>query len=91
VATSRRGSGFEEQYRKILDRQGATLEAAGLGWSDVADVQMYLSDLADMAVLNRIFGERFPRDPPARTTIRVLSRGARVQSSLVAVSHGEIG
>ena len=82
------GPGPEEQYRKVLERQEATLRAAGLGWTDVVDVQMYLSDLRDMDVLNRIFRERFPHDPPARTTIRVLSRGARIQSSLVAVKAG---
>lgn len=80
------GPGFEQQYRRILERQEATLRAAGLGWSDVVDVQMYLSDLGDLDVLNRIFRERFPKDAPARTTIRVLSQGARVQSSIVAVS-----
>jgi reactive intermediate/imine deaminase len=80
------GPGFEEQYRKILERQEATLRDAGLRWSDVVDVQMYLTDLGDMDALNRMFREKFPKDPPARSTIRVLSRGARVQSSLVAVS-----
>lgn len=82
------GPGVGEQYRKVLERQDATLRAAGLGWTDVVDVQMYLSDLGDMDALNRIFRERFPHEPPARTTIRVVSRGARVQSSLVAVGTG---
>ncbi|MEO5897287.1 MAG: RidA family protein [Vicinamibacterales bacterium] len=84
------GPGFEQQYRRVLQSQEATLTAAGLGWTDVVDVQMYLADLGDMDVLNRIFRERFPQDAPARTTIRVLSRGARIQSSLVAVRTGAI-
>jgi 2-iminobutanoate/2-iminopropanoate deaminase len=80
--------GFAEQYRAVLERQRATLRAAGLDWPDVVDVQIYLSDLADMDGLNTIFRETFPKDPPARTTIQVLARGARIQSSLVAVKSG---
>jgi 2-iminobutanoate/2-iminopropanoate deaminase len=82
------GPGFEEQYRAVLKRQDATLRAAGLGWADVTDVQVYLTDLINMRELDTIFRQTFPRDPPARTTIRVLPRGAQqVQSSLVAVKQ----
>lgn len=82
------GRGFEEQYRAVLKRQEATLRAAGLGWADVTDVQVYLTDLGNMKYLDNIFRERFPQDPPARTTIQVYSRGAQhVQSTLVAVKR----
>jgi 2-iminobutanoate/2-iminopropanoate deaminase len=82
------GPGFEKQYRAVLERQAATLRAAGLGWADVTDVQVYLTDLASMESLDNIFRETFPRDPPARTTIQVHPRGAQqVQSSLVAVER----
>jgi enamine deaminase RidA (YjgF/YER057c/UK114 family) len=80
------GPGFEKQYRAVLGRQAATLYAAGLGWADVTDVQVYLTDLANMESLDNIFRETFPRDPPARTTIQVHPKGEQqVQSSLVAV------
>ena len=80
------GSDFEAQYRAVLRRQEATLRAAGLGWADVTDVQVYLRDLGHMDRLDSIFRETFPQDPPARTTIQVLSGGTQqVQSSFVAV------
>lgn len=83
------GAGFEEQYVAVLKRQEATLRQAGLGWADVADVQVYVSDLKNMDSLDRLFRDTFAQDPPARTTIRVQPNGSRqVQSSLVAVRRG---
>lgn len=83
------GAGFEEQYLAVLKRQEATLREAGLEWADVADVQVYVSDLKNMDSLDRLFRETFAQDPPARTTIRVQPKGSRqVQSSLVAVRRG---
>jgi 2-iminobutanoate/2-iminopropanoate deaminase len=87
-AESAAGVRFEEQYRAVLGRQDATLRAAGLGWADVVDVQVYLTDLDDTKDLDSLFRERFPLNPPARTIVQVHPRSAElVQSSLVAVAR----
>jgi 2-iminobutanoate/2-iminopropanoate deaminase len=74
------GAAFEPQFRAAIGKLQDTVRAAGLQWSDVAHVNVYLADLADFAAMDTIFREMFPTAPPARTTIRVSEGGpARVQ------------
>ena len=83
---SEAGGPFEEQFRDVLRRLGTTLEDAGLTWTHVAHVQVYLADLADLPSLDKLFRERFPSAPPARTVVEVLPGApGRVHASLVAV------
>ena len=49
----------------------AVLEAAGCGWGDVVKSTVFLTDMADFAAMNAIYG-RFVTDPqPARSTVAV--------------------
>ena len=64
----------------------AVLRAAGLGFAHVVKATIYLTDLADFAAVNEVYG-RFLAEPyPARSTVQVaaLPRGARVEIELVA-------
>lgn len=80
------GAGFDAEFRAVLGRLQDTVREAGLRWTDVAHVNVYLGDLGDFASMDRVFRESFPASPPARTTIGVRAGdGARVQVSLVAV------
>lgn len=79
------GPEFEQQFRAVLQKLEQTLTDAGLRWGDVAHVEVYLADIADMESLDRVFRETFPEQPPARTTIQTMARsGERVQAALVA-------
>jgi 2-iminobutanoate/2-iminopropanoate deaminase len=86
--------GIEPETRRVLDNLTAVLEAAGVRLSDVVRTTIFLADMNDFAVVNRIYGERFA-DPhgayPARATVQVaaLPKGARVEIDAVAYSAGE--
>jgi 2-iminobutanoate/2-iminopropanoate deaminase len=85
-SASEAGAAFEPEFRAVLGRLQATVREAGLKWTNVAHVNVYLADLADFAAMDKIFKETFPNEPPARTTIRVNAGGAaRVQVALQAV------
>jgi 2-iminobutanoate/2-iminopropanoate deaminase len=80
------GADFEPQFRAVLGKLQDTVRAAGLQWSDVVHVNVYLADLADFAAMDKVFKEVFPNEPPARTTIRVNASGTtRVQVAVQAV------
>jgi reactive intermediate/imine deaminase len=49
----------------------AVLAAAGSGLPRVVEVNVFLKDMGDFAVMNEVFAEVFPTDPPVRTTIGV--------------------
>jgi 2-iminobutanoate/2-iminopropanoate deaminase len=64
-----RPGGFEIQAVAVLDDVAAVLAAGGSGLEHVLRVECYLADGADFDAWNRIFRERFPHSPPARTTL----------------------
>ncbi len=48
------------------------LEAAGLGWGDLVDVTVFLTDMkSDFATFNEIYAEYFSENQPCRTTIEI--------------------
>ncbi|WP_368563607.1 RidA family protein [Pseudoxanthomonas sp. UTMC 1351] len=65
---------IEAQTRAVFANVRAVLEASGVRWEDLADVTVYLTDMArDFAAYNRIWAEYFP-DPasaPCRTTLGI--------------------
>lgn len=77
----------EAQTRQVLDNLGAVLAAAGAGYADVVKTTIFLKSMADFAVVNAVYGERFVFDPPARATVEVskLPRGALVEIDAIAI------
>lgn len=80
--------GTEAQARRVMDNLGAVLKEAGLGYGDVVKATIYMTDLAEFAKVNDIYGTYFPAGgvPPARSTVQVaaLPRGARIEIDFVA-------
>ncbi len=74
------------QTVQVLENLQAVLAAAGLTLKDVVKTTVFLADMADFAEMNRVYGEFFPKDPPARSTIQVgaLPRQAMVEIEAVA-------
>ena len=80
----------EEQARQSLANIRAILEAAGCTMADVCRCGIFLTDLDDFQVVNRVYASFFDGDFPARTTVEVsrLPLGARVEIDAVAVAAG---
>jgi 2-iminobutanoate/2-iminopropanoate deaminase len=75
------------QTVQVLENLKAVLAAAGLTLKDVVKTTVFLADMADFAEMNRVYGEFFPKNPPARSTIQVgaLPRQAMVEIEAVAL------
>jgi 2-iminobutanoate/2-iminopropanoate deaminase len=75
------------QTRQVLDNLGAVLSAAGASFANVVKTTIFLADMADFATVNAIYGERFPAEPPARSTVAAagLPRNVRVEIDAIAV------
>lgn len=78
---------IEAQTRLVFDNMKAVCAAANGGLSDIVRLGIYLTDLADFAVVNAVMAEYFQAPYPARSTIQVpaLPRGARVEVDAVLV------
>ena len=74
------------QAERVMQNLSAVLAAAKLGFHHVVKTTIYLTDLADFAKVNEVYGKRFSQAPPARSTVQVaaLPRGARVEIDLIA-------
>ena len=81
-----RGATSAEQTELVMENIGAMLAAAGLTFSAVVKTTIYLTNLADFATVNEVYGRRFAVNPPARSTVEVkgLPRGAMVEIEVVA-------
>ena len=83
------GKGIAAQTERVMENIAALLTAAGLGFGDVVKSTIYLTDLTNFAIVNDIYGRRFPADPPARSTVEVkgLPRGAEVEIEVIALAR----
>jgi aminoacrylate peracid reductase len=58
------------QTRAVLESIKSVLEAAGGSLDDVAFNAIFLKDLADYKAMNEVYGQYFPKNPPARYCIQ---------------------
>ncbi len=77
------------QTRTVLDNIQGVLRAEGLEMTDVVKTTIFLTDLADFARVNELYGKYFPQDPPARSTVQVqaLPKGVKIEIEAIAVTR----
>jgi len=73
---------FAEQCRQALDNVKLIVQAAGLSTENVVYTQIYLEDVGKYEEMDRVFGEYFPKTPPARAILGV----ARVPDPPIQIS-----
>ena len=56
------------QTRQTLENLAKRLRAAGMGFEDVVDVQVFLADVRFYSAMNEVYREVMPQLAPARTT-----------------------
>lgn len=81
--------GIEAQTRRVLENIRGVLHEAGLNLSDVVKTTIYLVDLREFDIVNRVYGEHFSSPYPARSTVQVsaLPRGALIEIEAIALKR----
>ena len=79
--------GIQGQTRQVMDNITGVLQAAGSSMANVVKTTVFLADINDFAEFNAIYGEYFPQNPPARTTVQAgaLPLGALIEVEAVAL------
>jgi 2-iminobutanoate/2-iminopropanoate deaminase len=88
------GATAAEQARRCLENLQAVCAAAGTTLAQAVRVTVYMTDLERFGEVNKVYGEFFTADPPARVTVGVaaLPRGALVEiDAVVALASGAPG
>lgn len=78
--------GIKEQTEQVMKNIGAILEAAGYTYEDVIKSTCLLSDMANFADMNEVYGRYYPQNSPARAAYGVvrLPLGALVEIETIA-------
>jgi 2-iminobutanoate/2-iminopropanoate deaminase len=75
------------QAKQVMTNLQAVLEASGLSMASVVRTTIYLTDIADFAAVNEVYGAYFTTGVmPARATVQVcaLPKGGRVEIDAIA-------
>jgi 2-iminobutanoate/2-iminopropanoate deaminase len=75
-----------EQTTRVMENLHAVLQESGLGFGDVVQTRIYLTNMSDWNEINGIYGSYFKDGYPARATVQVagLPKGATVEIEMVA-------
>jgi len=78
--------GISEQTRQVLENVKAILQDQSLACDNVIKATVFMTDLGEFADMNKVYGEYFKSNFPARSTVQVaaLPRGARVEIEIIA-------
>lgn len=79
--------GIEEQTRQVLNNLEAVLHSSGSCLKNAVKTTVYLREMQDFSAMNKVYGEYFGDNPPARTTVAVagLPKNALVEIEVIAV------
>lgn len=88
-ATGEMPATIEEQATQALTNLKAVLAAAGLEMNNVIKTAVFLADLKDFPVVNRIYESFFEAPYPARSCVQVagIPKGALVEIECIAVKE----
>lgn len=79
--------GIKEQTGQVLANIKAILEKAGYGFEHVVKSTCLLSDMANFAAMNEVYGKVYNQNPPARAAFAVkdLPLGVLIEIESIAV------
>jgi len=80
--------GIAEQTARVMQNLTAILRAAGSGLDRVVKTTVFLTDMADFAAMNEVYGKAFGSHRPARSTVAVASlpKGVKVEIEAIATT-----
>jgi 2-iminobutanoate/2-iminopropanoate deaminase len=81
------GQNAESQSRQVLTNIKAVLAGAGLTLAQVVKTTVYLADMRDFEVINRVYGEYFGDAAPARATVQVAALPKQVLIEIEGIAY----
>jgi 2-iminobutanoate/2-iminopropanoate deaminase len=77
---------FEDQTRQCFRNIKIILEEAGSSLSKVVKTTIFMVTGNDFSVINKVYGEFFPQNPPARSTPQVMPFPAGILISVECIA-----
>lgn len=80
-------SPIADRTRQIMRNIEAIAREAGGNLAGIVKTTIFLTDLADFQAVNSAYGEHFPDNPPARSTVQVAALPLGSNIEIEAVLH----
>lgn len=77
---------FEDQTRQCFQNIKVILEEAGSSIDNVVKTTIFMVTGNDFSVINKVYGEFFPENPPARSTPQVMPFPAGILISVECIA-----
>jgi 2-iminobutanoate/2-iminopropanoate deaminase len=81
---------FPEKVENCLNEIKKTLQSAGLDMRHVVKSFVYLEDREKYPELNKTYGQFFPEDPPARTTLGVAQVPGESRLEITCIAYTDL-
>lgn len=80
------GQNIEQQTRQVMENVKQLLVVSGFDFNQVVKTTIFLTDMSYFKAVNKIYGEYFKNEPPARSCVAVngLPKGALVEIEILA-------
>ncbi|MGZ3747889.1 MAG: RidA family protein [Pseudobdellovibrionaceae bacterium] len=77
---------IKTQTEMVIKNIEGVLKAADMNFSHIVKTTIFLTNMADFAAVNEVYGKTFSSAPPARSTVAVaaLPRGVNVEIEVLA-------
>ncbi|MCK5044716.1 RidA family protein [Candidatus Parcubacteria bacterium] len=77
---------ISEQTKQVMENLKAILQSAGLELDNIVKATIYLTDINNFQTVNKIYGQYFETEPPARAVIQAaaLPKGVEIEIEAVA-------
>jgi len=78
---------IEAETHQVMKNLGEILKSAGMNYSNIIKATIFVTDLANFAKINGVYGSYFEKEFPSRETVQVsaLPKAAHVEISVIAV------
>jgi len=78
---------IESETRLVMKHLGSILQAADMDYSNLVKCSIFIKDMGQFELINKVYGGFFYNNPPARETVEVakLPKGVNVEISAIAV------
>lgn len=82
------GEDIQKQARLTLENVKLVIEASNFTLDQVVKTTIFLKNINDMAAVNAVYLEYFPKNPPTRSTVQVadLPSGQAIEIEATAVA-----
>ena len=78
---------IKNETTQVMKNISELLEEAGMDFSNVVKCSIFMKNMDDYVEINRVYGEYFPNNPPAREAVQVsvLPKNVNIEISVIAV------